>query len=342
MLYFKYNTTKRNGEIMTTKDKILNELIKSKNNYISGGRIGRNLGISRNAVWKAIKQLENDGFKIEAVSNKGYRLLQKADIITADDIINSMNTENIKENIIVLDTTDSTNIYAKKLAEEGAKDRTVVIANEQSAGKGRMGRNFCSPKNSGIYMSLILRPQINVDAAQLLTSYTAVAVSQAIDNLYECNTKIKWVNDIMLNDKKICGILTEASINCETCNFSYIIVGIGINVGSVKAHFDKELLDIASSLEDETEILLPRSLIIAEFLDIFFENISSLYDRSFITEYRNRSWILGKEITVLKNGTATDAVAVEIDDNAGLTVRYNDGVTETINTGEASVKKQNI
>ncbi|MBR6599882.1 MAG: biotin--[Oscillospiraceae bacterium] len=325
---------------MTTKDKILNELIKSKNDYISGGRIGRNLGISRNAVWKAIKQLENEGFKIEAVTNKGYRLLQKADTITAEDIINSMNTENVKENIIILDTTDSTNVYAKKLAEEGAKDRTVVIANEQSAGKGRMGRTFCSPKNSGIYMSLILRPDFPIDAAQLLTSYTAVTASQAIDNLYECSTQIKRVNDIMLCDKKICGILTEASINCETCRFSYIIVGIGINVGSVKNSFEDDLLSIASSLEDETKIVLPRSLVIAEFLDIFFENLPSLYDRSFLSLYRERSWILGKDVSVLRNGVATDAIALSIDDNAGLTVQYTDGTTETINSGEASVKKQ--
>lgn len=327
---------------MTTKDKILCELIKSGNEYISGGRLGRNLGISRNSIWKAVKQLEDEGHIIDAVTNKGYRLMRNADTITKDAILQSLSADIDKSQIYILDTTDSTNNYAKKLAEEGAQENTIVIANEQTSGKGRMGRSFLSPKNTGIYMSIIMRPDMKIDIAQMLTSCIAVSAAKAIDSLYKCNTQIKWVNDLMVNDKKICGILTEATIDCEAANFKYIVVGIGINVGSIRSAFDQELLEIASSLEDETGIVIPRSQIIATVIDYVINDSGSLSDRSFLDEYRKRSWIIGKPVTIYAHGIQKDAVAVDIDDTAGLVVKYENGQTEVINSGEARVRRTEI
>lgn len=327
---------------MTTKDKILCELIKSGNEYISGGRLGRNLGISRNSIWKAVKQLEDEGHIIDAVTNKGYRLMRNADTITKDAILQSLSADIDKSQIYILDTTDSTNNYAKKLAEEGAPENTIVIANKQTSGKGRMGRSFLSPKNTGIYMSIIMRPDMKIDIAQMLTSCIAVSAAKAIDSLYKCNTQIKWVNDLMVNDKKICGILTEATIDCEAANFKYIVAGIGINVGSIRSAFDQELLEIASSLEDETGIVIPRSQIIATVIDYVINDSGSLSDRSFLDEYRKRSWIIGKPVTISAQGIQKDAVAVDIDDTAGLVVKYENGQTDVINSGEARVKRTEI
>ena len=327
---------------MTTRDKILGELIKSGNEYISGGRLGRNLGISRNSIWKAVKQLEDEGYIIDAVTNKGYRLMRIADIITKDAILQNLSSDIDKLHIYILDTTDSTNNYAKKLAEEGAPDNTIVIANEQTSGKGRMGRSFISPKNTGIYMSIIMRPDMKIDISQMLTSCIAVSVAKAIDSLYKCNTQIKWVNDLILNDKKICGILTEAAIDCEAANFKYIVVGIGINVTSICSAFDQELLEIASSLEDETGIVIPRSKIIAAVIDSVINDYRSLSSRSFLDEYRKRSWIIGKPVTVSAHGIQKEAVAVDIYDTAGLVVKYDNGETEVINSGEARVRRTKI
>ena len=324
---------------MTTKDKILDELLKSGDEYISGGRLGRNLGISRNSVWKAVRQLEDEGHIIDAVTNKGYRLIRNADTITKDDILQSLSSDIKKSDIHILDTTDSTNNYAKKLAEEGAPENTIVIANEQTSGKGRLGRSFISPKNTGIYMSIILRPDMKIDIAQMLTSCIAVSAAKAIDSLYKCNTRIKWVNDLMVNDKKICGILTEATIDCEAANFRYIVAGIGINVGSIRSVFDNELLETASSLEDETGIVIPRSRIIAAVIDSVINDYMSLSDKSFLDEYRKRSWITGKPVTIYAHGIQKDAVAVDIDDTAGLVVKYKNGETEVINSGEARVRR---
>lgn len=325
---------------MTNKDKILNELVKSGDNYISGGRLGRNLGISRNAVWKSVNQLKEEGYRIDAVTNKGYRIILNADNITAEDICSLMTVKPQKDKIIVLDSIDSTNNYAKKLAEKGASHGTTVIANEQTAGKGRMGRSFSSPKNTGLYMSIILRPDIAVNQVQLITSYLAVITAQAIDTLYGCHTGIKWVNDIMLNDKKVCGILTEASVSCESASFRYIIAGIGVNIGTVKSIFDAELLNIASSLEDETGKIIRRCELAAAIINTLEDRITAFENGSFIDEYRQRSWILGREITVTQNGTQTDAKAIDIDSSAGLIVEYADGTRSVINSGEARIKKK--
>lgn len=320
---------------MTTKEKVLEALLKSENEYLSGGRLARNLGISRNAVWKAIKKLQTEGYVINGINNKGYLLTDIPDVLTEEEISKYLKEYSVQAPVIVLDKTDSTNTYAKELAENGARHLTTVFANEQTDGRGRMGRTFCSPKNTGIYMSIILKNDPDIEVSQYLTAYTAVAAAKAVEDLYKRKIMIKWVNDLMLGGKKICGILTEASLNCETSGFNYIIVGIGINIASVKNIFDSELLKTASSLEDETGIKIRRSHTAAAILSSFVKNYQTLPDKSFLEEYRSRSWINGKKVFVTIDGTEREAIATGIDDTCRLIVRFPDKSTAHLNTGEA-------
>ena len=200
-----------------------------------------------------------------------------------------------------------------------------------------MGRSFCSPHGTSIYLSIILRPETDMETCQLITSCAAVAAAQAIDKVCGTDVKIKWVNDLFLNGKKICGILTEASVNFETGQPEYAVVGIGINVKSIKNIFPEELMNVATSIEDETGKTPSRAEIIAEILkniDILTKNLS---DTSFLENYRKRSFIIGQRVSVSKLGSEKTALAIGISDNGGLIVRYDDWTEETLNSGEARI-----
>lgn len=320
---------------MSTKEKVLEQLLESED-YISGEALAQKIGVGRNSVWKAVKQLQEEGFDIQAASNKGYFLKSTGDIITPEIIRNFLGRYDDKE-IIVLDETDSTNNYARELARNGAENGTAVIADCQTAGKGRMGRSFCSPHGTSIYLSIILRPEADMETCQLITSCAAVAAARAVDKVCGTETKIKWVNDLFLNGRKICGILTEASVNFENGLPEYAIVGIGINVRSIKNIFPEELLEIATSIEDETGKAPSRAEIIAEILKNMDQLTKNLSDTSFLEEYRRRSFIVGNRVAVSKTGSEKYALATGISDNAGLIVRYDDGTEEILNSGEARI-----
>lgn len=324
---------------MSTKDNVLKAL-SDKNQYLSGSQIAEGLGISRNAVWKAVKQLESDGFIIEAVPNKGYKLVFSPEIISAENISEFLSTSSIGRNITVFAEIDSTNNYAKSICQSvdmSSLDGNVIIAESQSAGRGRLGRTFCSPKKSGIYFSVILKPSVEIEKAPLITSASAVAVCEAIESVCGGNPRIKWINDIFMNGRKICGILTEASVNFESAALDYAIIGIGINTGSVKEVFDSELLGIASSIEDECGISVSKCRLIAEILNRLEYRLSQLENRLFMEDYRKYSCIIGERIAVIKAGSEREAVACDIDDMAGLIVKYDDGSSETLNSGEARI-----
>lgn len=245
--------------------------------------------------------------------------------------------DNKNRNIIVLDAVDSTNNYAKQLARNGEPSGTVIVAKTQTAGKGRLGRSFCSPKNTGIYMSIILRPEYDIETVSLLTSCTAVATARAIDKLYSTDLKIKWVNDLYLNDRKICGILTESAVTPQG-KTDFAIVGIGINVNSVKKYFSADLLNIASSLEDETGKTVSLSQTAAEIINELERLLPDIEQCGFIEEYRRRSNIIGKEVLISKPDREKTATATGISDKAGLIVRYSDGTEEILTSGEARIK----
>ncbi len=323
---------------MTTKEKVLDLLLEC-GEYISGEAIAEKLGVSRNAVWKAVNALRLDGFDIEAVTNRGYILNMSGDILS-EAVIRKNLPKGDKRKIYVLETVDSTNDYAKNLASGGAENGTLVTSEMQSAGKGRMGRSFCSPSGTSIYMSVVLRPQMDLESSQLITSCIATAVASAIDKICDTDVKIKWVNDLFLNDKKICGILTEASLNFENGRLDYAVVGIGVNLKSIKNIFPEELLDIATSIEDETDIAPKRCKLIAEILNNIDTYVDNIESKAFLDEYRRRSFIVGNDVAVSKFNEERMAKAIGISENAGLIVRYDDGSEEILNSGEARIVRK--
>lgn len=233
---------------------------------------------------------------------------------------------------------DSTNRYLKELAAEGAPEGTVIIANRQSAGRGRLGRSFFSPAEKGIYMSILLRPDIALERAVLITSMSAVAVAEAIEHVSGAEAKIKWVNDIFLNGKKTCGVLTEAGIDAEKGTLEFAVLGIGVNVGEME--FPKELEHIATSVSNECGFPVSKDTLINAILEKMERWYPTLADGSFLKESKRRSLLLGKEITVIDEtvyGGSYPAKAVDINELGNLIIER-DGVLQVLNSGEVSIR----
>lgn len=322
---------------MNNKSLILRTLAGSGDEYISGTRLAKAAGVSRNAVWKTVQALSAEGFLIDAVRNKGYRLSPENNHFSGEIITAGLDTSVYGRSLHIHDCVSSTNELAKKLAGEGAADGTAIIADSQSSGKGRLGRSFVSPSGTGIYLSLIIRPRFGIDAAQLITSCAACAAAEAVEELCGKPAAIKWVNDLWMNGKKICGILTEASLSLETRSLDYAVIGIGINVLSVKDIFSGELGDIASSIEDEAGIKISRNRLCSVLLNRLEKRISQLPDRDFLDEYRRRELLTGNIITAGTGIRQLNGKAIGIDDNAGLVIRLEDGSLTTISSGEANL-----
>jgi BirA family biotin operon repressor/biotin-[acetyl-CoA-carboxylase] ligase len=225
------------------------------------------------------------------------------------------------------------------MAAKGAKEGTVIIAREQTEGRGRMGRSFYSPMSSGIYFSIILRPKLNLEDSLLITTAAAVAVAQAIEAVAKVKAEIKWVNDVYIAGKKVCGILTEASLNFENGGLEYAVVGIGINI--MTKDFPDELNSIAGSLFfDKPENSPITSMLVAEVLNNIARCMNTLTDKQYLEEYRKRSFLIGKDILVLKGSEALPAKAIDLDDKARLVVEYENHVIEALNSGEVSIRIQ--
>lgn len=292
--------------------------------FVSGEEIAEEFGVSRNTVWKVITSLRNDGFDIEAVKSKGYRISPEN---------NKLAPELIGKGIIVLDEVNSTNDYAKKLASDGAENGTAVLAEYQSDGRGRMGRTFVSPKGKGLYMSVILRPDFAVEYSPMITSAVAVAVAEAIEQLAECHVQIKWVNDIYLNNKKICGILTEASLGLEYTSLEYAVAGIGINVLS---HDFGELSSTVTTIQQETGKKVSRNTLCRLILDNLERIIPHIPDRKHLNEYRRREILTGNMISANIGDNQIIGRALGVDGNANLIVLTRRGV-RLLSSGEANL-----
>ena len=322
---------------MSVKDEVLKELENNKGDYISGGQLADNLGVSRNSVWKAIKALEKSGYEINAIPNKGYCLAEKNDILSSYSI--KQHLKNPHLDISVFSSVTSTNTILKEMAEQGAKEGTVIIAEEQTAGRGRTGKQFYSPKGTGIYISILLRPDIPAEESLFLTTSVAVATARAIEDVSDKRALIKWVNDIYLEDKKTCGILTEGAFNVETGKLDYAIVGIGINVCIPDGGFPDNIKDIATAIFDkQTDSINKRSILIANLLDYFMEYYKDFKSKSYVKEYIERSMIIGKTITVIEGSKTSVAKAIDIDKNCRLKVQFEDGNTKWLSSGEVSTK----
>ena len=318
---------------MTTKDGVLRML--TEETAVSGERLGTELHVSRNAVWKAVTQLREEGYGIEAATNRGYRLLSVPDRLTEKGIRKYLTTKHFGREMEIHERLDSTNIRAKALAAAGAPHGFLVAADSQSAGRGRLGRSFFSPEHSGVYMTLILRPVCSPEKASLITSLAAVAAARAVEKLSGADVKIKWVNDLYIGGKKICGILSEAGFGMEAGQLDYVAVGIGVNVR--KMEFPPELREIAGSIGNETGAVPERNELTAGILN----ELEALWDQletgEFLEESRRRSNVIGRDVLVIQNGRQYPARALDIDGQGRLVVRTAEGTT-ALGFGEVSLK----
>lgn len=323
------------------KDKILTELKNSGEEFVSGEVLSTALGVTRTAVWKYIRELRQEGYGIESSSKKGYRLLHTPDAVNSSEIGHGLGTRVLGREIHCFEVIDSTNNYAKKAAAEGCSDGTLVVAECQTAGRGRLGRPWESSDKKGIWMSIVLKPCISPEEVQVITIAAAVAVVDAIYKATGIETGIKWPNDILLEGKKVCGILTEMSCEMERVNF--LVIGMGINVNQDGEDFPEELRNTAISLKMHggVEGILRRSEIIKQILyemEKQYDKIKMGKTDEIIEEWKKKSVTLGKLVRANIRNTEITGTAVDITEDGKLVVKSADGEELEVLSGEVSVR----
>lgn len=319
------------------KEEIL-RLLRNADGYISGQELCNRFGVSRTAVWKAINQLKEAGYEIEAQQNKGYRLMAAPDLMTEAEIKSLMHTDWVAKEVLYFDTIDSTNTKAQELAEKGYPSGTLVVADKQESGKGRRGRSWVSPSGTGIFMTLMIKPDINPNNASMLTLVAALAVAKAITSVTGEKALIKWPNDIVINGKKVCGILTE--MNAQFDYINHIVVGIGINVHNES--FPEEISQMASSLMIEAGgKRFHRAQIIAETMSYFeqyYDTFLKTQDLSaLVREYDELLVNRNKSVRVLDPKEPFDGKAMGITPKGELIVDTWES-RKLVSSGEVSVR----
>ena len=321
---------------MEIRDFFLQKLTDAKGGYVSGESVAEMIGVSRNAVSKAAAQLRREGFIIDSSPKKGYRI--SPENLMCPGCCISGYLKSTPPAIITENSVTSTNEEVKKLAREGAPEGLLLTAEEQVAGKGRVGKTFFSPRGTGIYMSILLYPFFAAADAKLITTCAAVAVCHALEPICDKPVRIKWVNDVYSGCRKVCGILTEGSFDVESGTLSKAVLGVGINLFPPESGFGM-LTGIAGTvLKDARDGWDVKGRVIAAVYDNFMEEYRRLPKAEFIEEYKKRSYLPGKNITVLKRDSNRDAIAVKIGDDLRLLVRYENGVEEWLDSGEVSIK----
>ena len=335
------------GGRMNLKSSLIKLMEESGNDYVSGSRLASSLSVSRSAIWKAVEGLRAEGYEVSAVTNRGYRLTSAGDVLSQMGIKRYIDSRGVFS-IEVRKSVTSTNTVVRELAAKGAHEGYVLAAEEQTSGKGRLGRSFYSPAGYGAYFSLLLRPgvesglrqsYIGAGDAALITSAAAVATARAIEAVFNVRVGIKWVNDLMADDKKVCGILTEASIDIESGSVDNAVLGIGINISEPDNGYPDAIKDVAAPLiKKSTGGGNQRCRLIAATLDNFWAFYTNLARREFLEEYRERSVVTGRDIFILSGNKKTPAHALEIDDDCRLLVRCDNGEITALNAGEVSVR----
>lgn len=325
---------------MKNRDRVLQILYRKNGECVSSSEITGELGITRSAVFKIINELKKQGFDIESIHHRGYRLGNEKDIISPEIINEIIEKEGMNRSIQYFERVDSTNTFAKKILMEGESYPDIIIANEQEQGRGRLGREFYSPKGTGIYCSFILDPFIKIENSILVTVAASVAVSRAIEKVTKKDTRIKWINDIYIDDKKVCGILTEAVTDFETGIIGKIILGIGINFNTPSESFPDEITDRASSVFMDDTFGVTRNQLIAQLIIEIDECMNDIENDEIIRYYRNKSLVLGKmlEITYFGQEKPIQGKAVDIDRNGFLIIETKNGLL-TLNSGEVSIRQ---
>lgn len=322
---------------MSTKDTVLELFEKNRGFFISGEKIASDLNVSRTAVWKAVKKLQKEGYEIEAVTNRGYCLAKNSDILSVQGIRNHLSTlcSGLRPDVFI--SVDSTNSVCRQRSNLGESEGYVAIAGEQTNGRGRMGRCFYSPPDTGIYMSILLKP-VDFPGTQVLrlTTMAAVAVCEAIETMSGKKADIKWVNDIFIDGRKVCGILSEGAYSLEDGSIEAVVVGIGINAYTPKGGFPEEIAGIAGSVF-ESAGSGKRNHLAAEVLNRFMFYYTGKSTGDHMSAYRRRSIVLGKDIEFTRNGKTYKAHAFDLDEDGGLIIRYEDGREDLLNSGEVSI-----
>lgn len=320
---------------MTLREKILALFESSKGQYLSGEEIGKELEVSRAGVWKAVKALQQEGYPIDAVPKRGYCLSREVDILSRQGVQKYLRHPVLR--VQVQDKVSSTNQAVKVLAQAQAPEGVAVIANCQEAGKGRYGRSFYSPQGSGIYLSLLLRPgNWSAQSSLGLTTMAAVAVCRALEAISGEHPQVKWVNDIYLHGKKVCGILTEGAFSMENGLLEYGIVGIGVNVYAPAGGFPKELQSIAGPVFSQT-VPDGKNRLAGEILNQLMDCYLCPDPLGHLQPYRDYSLVLGKPVEVITPAGSVPATALAIDDHFRLVVRYPDGREEALSQGEVGI-----
>lgn len=313
-------------------------LLRNSREYVSGQDLCARFGVSRTAVWKAINQLKEEGYEIEALQNKGYILRSYPDILSKNEIASRLGTKWVGKNLYYYEDTDSTNADAMRLGEEGAEHGTLVVANHQNKGRGRRGRVWQSPVGTTISMSFLVKPEIAPGKASMLTLVMALAVAKGIEEACDLSTAIKWPNDILVNGKKVCGILTE--MKAEMDYIHGVIIGVGINV-NVES-FPEELQSMATSLILEKGRKVSRAEVIervAENFEEYYEKFMETEDLSLLRDlYEERLISKGKAVKVLDPQGEYTGISKGITDTGELVVETQDGKEQQVYAGEVSVR----
>ena len=321
------------------KEEILT-LLRQRGDYVSGQDMSSRLGVNRAAVWKTVEALRQEGYTISSVTRRGYRLESAPDRLSRGEVLTALGDHPWRDRVRVLDTVDSTNNLCKVLAHEGAPSGTVILADHQTGGRGRMGRSFFSPPGMGVYLSVILRPETAPQNLLHLTCAFAAAMCDSVERTCGLRPEIKWTNDLISGGRKLAGILTELSIEAESGHVQYAVLGIGVNCCQGPGDFPPEVADKAGSLAMALGKSIDRNRLAAEMIRSSEELSRTLLSRKarWMENYRRGCVTIGKDVEVLRPDKMEKGVALDVDDNGGLMVRYADGREETVSSGEVSVR----
>lgn len=323
---------------MSVKSELLSLLLDKKNHWLSGEMIAERLHCSRTAVWKAVRRLREDGYEIDAVQNRGYALLDGSDVLSTEEIQRYLGNNSEFFDIKVYQEIGSTNDELKAMAtNDHAPEGTVIVSDYQTGGKGRLGRSFFSPKGSGLYISLLLRPEGSVIDNLILTAQAAVAVFRAVRTVTGVELSIKWVNDLYYGGKKVCGILSEGQANFETGKLDYVIVGIGINIYDPEDGFPAEIRDKAGSVfgGKETGRKADRNRMAAEIIREFYDLARK---KQLDSEYIEKNIVPGHRVIILDAGKEREGFALGILPDGRLEILEEDGSRTMLVYGEVSIK----